>query len=223
MEDAETQILRKGGMQRRFLNVVIMVLFLVSIIITVFICQGESTETEGEDISIVIQQLKSSKIAEKIHLQQVKEIVTIEKKQTEITTSPLPRIPYPHLIGEVDLLAQIIECEAGKGYAEHFWSGSVVINRIDAEDGEFANVNTIKEVLEQRGQYDSKTKEEIRNGIEPSEMSLEIARGLIFGTIEIPDKTILFQMQYEPTGSWAQNLERVNLPGTYQYYARLKK
>ena len=80
------------------------------------------------------------------------------------------------------LLAQIAECEAG-GYGdinELLYICMVVVNRTKSNSRDFINVNTVEEVLTQKGQYPT-TYRKIRNGVIPSLLSLEAAHRVLSG------------------------------------------
>lgn len=114
------------------------------------------------------------------------------------------------------LLAQILHCETGgENSLEMCYVGSVVLNRIRTDYHDFANINTVEEVLYQGygtplQQYANETIQKVEGGILPSEKALQVAHGLIYGTIECLPECILFQTAFVPEG-W--NTEVVDLPG----------
>ena len=131
---------------------------------------------------------------------------------------------FPEYSDETYLLAQIVYCEAGgQGSSEMSYVGSVVINRARTDYHDFRTVDTIREVLYQgygtsAQQYAEETIDKIEDGIEPSEDAIEVASGLIDGTIDCLDEEILFQMEdYMPT--W-DGIEEVYIPGATELYAR---
>ena len=142
---------------------------------------------------------------------------TIQVEAAEVTG-------FPEYSDETYLLAQIVYCEAGaQGKAEMSYVGSVVINRARTDYHDFRAVDTIREVLYQgygtpAQQYAEETIDKIEDGIEPSEDAIEVASGLIDGTIDCLDEEILFQMEdYMPT--W-DGIEEVYIPGATELYAR---
>lgn len=133
-------------------------------------------------------------------------------------------IGFPEYSDETYLLAQILYCEAGgQGKAEMSYVGSVVINRACTDYHDFQSVDTIREVLYQgygtsAQQYAEETIDKIEDGIEPSDDAMEVAEGLIDGTIDCLDEEILFQMEdWMPT--W-DGIEEVYIPGATELYAR---
>ena len=131
---------------------------------------------------------------------------------------------FPEYSDETFLLAQIVYCEAGgQGSSEMSYVGSVVINRARTDYYDFRNVDTIREVLYQgygtsAQQYAEETINKIEDGIEPSENAMEVASGLISGSIDCLDEEILFQMEdWMPT--W-DGIEEVYIPGATELYAR---
>ncbi len=120
------------------------------------------------------------------------------------------------------LLAQILECEAGgEGKREMFYVGSVVLNRARTDYWEFEEVYTIIEVLYQfygnkrRQQYDDRTIGKIESGIVPSDSALEVAKGLLDGSLECLPEYVLFQTLEELNGL---KVEEVYLPGAVHHY-----
>lgn len=114
---------------------------------------------------------------------------------------------------EVYLLAQILFCEVGgQNTTEMSYCGSVIINRARSNNRDFANVSSIREVLYQPGQYGIYTLSKIERGIQPTQENLDVARGLLNGTIECLPEDILYQVSAgcNPGG----NTEQVFLPGT---------
>lgn len=113
---------------------------------------------------------------------------------------------------DVYLLAQILYCEVGgENTTEMSYCGSVIINRARSNVSDFVNVHTIWEVLYQPGQYGRYTLSKIEGGIEPTQANIDVARGLLNGTIECLPADILYQVTagYDPGG----NTEQVFLPG----------
>ena len=142
---------------------------------------------------------------------------TIQVEAAEVTG-------FPEYSDETYLLAQIVYCEAGgQGSSEMSYVGSVVINRARTDYHDFQSVDTIREVLYQgygtsAQQYAEETIDKIEDGIEPSDDAMEVASGLIDGTIDCLDEEILFQMEdWMPT--W-DGIEEVYIPGATELYAR---
>lgn len=142
---------------------------------------------------------------------------TIQVEAAEVTG-------FPEYSDETYLLAQIVYCEAGgQGSSEMSYVGSVVINRARTDYHDFRAVDTIREVLYQgygtsAQQYAEETIDKIEDGIEPSDDAIEVASGLIDGTIDCLDEEILFQMEdWMPT--W-DGIEEVYIPGATELYAR---
>lgn len=128
---------------------------------------------------------------------------------------------FPEYADEELLLAKIIEIESGKTREDRIYVGSVIINRARTNYRDFRSVDTISEVLHQKKpvqQYATVTIEKIESCIPTSE-SLEVAQGLIDGSIECLDESVLFQLTYKE--SWVEGeLEDVILEGAVQYYGR---
>ena len=142
---------------------------------------------------------------------------TIQVEAAEVTG-------FPEYSDETYLLAQIVYCEAGgQGSSEMSYVGSVVINRARTDYHDFRAVDTIREDLYQgygtsAQQYAEETIDKIEDGIEPSDDAIEVASGLIDGTIDCLDEEILFQMEdWMPT--W-DGIEEVYIPGATELYAR---
>lgn len=99
---------------------------------------------------------------------------------------------------ELNLLAKIIWAEAGSNWLSDEWKmsvGEVVLNRVASP--EFPN--TIKEVIEQPGQYYGKNNSWF-NSVKPSEKCIEIAKRLLNGERYINDPSVVFQANF-PQGS----------------------
>lgn len=125
---------------------------------------------------------------------------------------------FKHLIGEVDLLAKIIEIEAAKSMEDRRRVGSILLNRTSTTYENFRDVHTIKEVFWQGIQYNDISKQRIKEGIEASPEAKEVAYGLIMGEIPCLEEKILFQSSEEK--SWmVGRLASANLPNSEQYYA----
>lgn len=131
---------------------------------------------------------------------------------------------FPEYANEAYLLAQIIECEAGKTFEDKIYVASVIINRARTNYYSFSQLGSIRDVLYQNfgrsgQQYATATVRKVEAGITPSEDSLRAANGLIDGSIECLKEEVLFQdTTYR---SWmAGKLEEVKLEGSCQYYGR---
>jgi hypothetical protein len=81
------------------------------------------------------------------------------------------------------LLAQLLYCEAGGANSrnELLYVGKVALNRMTTDYHDFKSVNTLEEVINQKGQYASATKEKIAAGVEPTPECLEAAHALLTG------------------------------------------
>lgn len=111
----------------------------------------------------------------------VREITTIAEQ--EITTTQKDK-PVNYTDNDVYLLAQILYAEAGGcGKAEMSKVGQVVLNRMNTNYWEFAECNTIYEVLCQENGYPT-TLWKINNGIKPSKLALQVAEGLLSGNLD---------------------------------------
>lgn len=96
------------------------------------------------------------------------------------------------------LLSKVIEIEAGSAWLSDSWKlavGEVVLNRVDSP--EFPD--TIKDVIEQPGQYYGKNSTYFKSVI-PSEKSVELTRYLLEGNRSFP-KSVVFQSNYASLGS----------------------
>lgn len=129
---------------------------------------------------------------------------------------------FSEFSGEVYLLGQLITCESGSTREDMIAVGSVVLNRARTNYRDFRNVSTIREVIYQGNGRQYSTLGRIKAGVKPSQEALEVAEGLISGEIECLEERILFQNNSKFTGSWAEKLEYVDLPGVCQYYATPK-
>ena len=162
-------------------------------------------------------------------------LATISKNETETVKASqeeeevdLEIKGFPEYADEVYLLAQIIECEAGKTYEDRVYTGSVVINRARTNYDDFASVHTIKQVLYQgyygggSQQYETTTIKKVESGVQPSEDSLKVAEGLIAGEINCLEERVLFQTTHKPTSALGNNLIDCNLSNSCQYFGSPK-
>lgn len=155
-----------------------------------------TTKVSVEHVDEVITDITSESIAEpvtEITTEIVKETTTKVVEETtkkEVVsvkvTAPKVRTKSASQFSdeEIYLFAQILYCEAGGASKNEMARvGQVVLNRMYTDYWEFEDVNTFYEVLTQNGQY-PETWAKIRNGIVPSDDAIEVAEGLLDGTID---------------------------------------
>jgi len=131
-------------------------------------------------------------------------LVLLQKQ--EVQAAPLKENPYALKVEqalpmeyteeELIILATVIHAEASIcDDAEKYRVGNVVINRInDTEHSEFENVNSIIEVIYQKGQFTCVEGNAWKEG--PTEKELEIAKELLDGKRVIPDYVVWFSKQH---------------------------
>ena len=122
---------------------------------------------------------------------------------------------------DIYLFAQILYCEAGGESKEEMARvGQVVLNRINTDYWEFEDVNTFYEVVTQKGQY-PETWAKIRRGIKPSEDAIEVAEGLVNGTIDSGlGEDVYWQTGFVPDWN-ARVILKTRCDNGYHYYSVL--
>lgn len=135
-----------------------------------------------------------------------KKVESTTKKSVETTTKKVEATSRKNTYTSADtyLLAQIIQAEASICSRDEMAKvGKVVLNRVETNYPDFKNCNTIREVLNQPGQYASQTLREIEKGIKPSKNAMEVAEGLVNGTIDSGfDKNVLWQVGLDMEVTW---------------------
>ena len=114
---------------------------------------------------------------------------------------------------ELWLLSKIIYAEAGSNWLDMDWKmavGEVVLNRMASP--EFPN--TMREVLEQPGQYYGRGSRYFEN-IKPSAESVEAARRLLEGERVLGEPGVVFQSNYRLGGGVFLELRDTLLGSTY--------
>ena len=117
-----------------------------------------------------------------------------------------------------ELIARIIQCEAG-GEGDNGMKAvaSVIMNRVNATEGEYARVSqggSVRNIIYQKGQFDCATEtlygkynsQNIYN-MNPTEVEYNIADWALFGN-KIPEAG---------TCLWYMNPFRPSCPGTFPY------
>ena len=135
-------------------------------------------------------------------------------RNNKITFNELPNkiITYEDL----SYLSKIIYAEAGSYWLSDYWKmcvGEVVLNRTISP--EFPD--TIKDVIEQEGQYYGKNSTYFKN-ISPSMRCVDIARRLLEGERIIADDSVVFQANFEQGGGTYLALYDNKLGWTYFCY-----
>jgi len=122
---------------------------------------------------------------------------------------------------EIYLFAQILYCEAGGESKEEMARvGQVVLNRMNTDYWEFEDVNTFYEVVTQKGQY-PETWAKIKNGIVPSEDAIEVAEGLVNGTVDSGlGEDVYWQTGFVPDWN-ARVILKTKCDNGYHYYSVL--
>ena len=117
--------------------------------------------------------------------------------ETSEEVSNYSNIEYPY--EDEYLLAQLMFCEAGGcDKSEMARCGQVVLNRVTSNLPDFANCNSIRDVITQKGQY-PQTWAKIVRGIKPSDEALEVSHGLLEGTLDSGlSEDVLWQTGFIP-------------------------
>ena len=150
------------------------------------------------------------------------EIKLEEEVKKEEVRIGAQRMQLAHVKCEEKKLALMMEAEAApKDSVALYRVGSVVLNRVRTTYTDFKIVNTVTDVLHQiiggHRQYDSETIRYAESGRKPSDLSLQIAQGLIDGTIEILPEEILYQTQRMQ--AWmAHKVKSAELENPDQFY-----
>lgn len=115
------------------------------------------------------------------------------------------------------LVAKIVQAEAGSAWLSQEWKmcvGEVVLNRVASP--EFPN--TIKEVLEQKGQYYGKNSTYFNN-IKPSIESVNATARLFNGERILNNKSVVFQANFKQGSGVHMNFYDKHLGNTYFCYS----
>lgn len=115
------------------------------------------------------------------------------------------------------LLAKIIEAEAGSAWLSEQWKlsvGEVVLNRVASP--EFPN--TVREVIEQPGQYYGPSSSFFR-GLCPTEQAARLAQRLLEGERVLNEPSVVFQANFPLGGGVYQTLTDSQLGSTYLCYS----
>ena len=154
---------------------------------------------------------------------ELKKETTTKKESVTATAAPNARAKSgsKYTDEEIYLFAQIIYCEAGaESKAEMARVGQVVLNRMNTDYWEFEDVDTFYEVVTQKGQY-PETWAKIKDGIVPSKAAMEVAKGLINGTIDSGlSDDVYWQTGFVPTWN-AKVVFKSKIRSGYHYYSVL--
>ncbi|MCI5754643.1 MAG: cell wall hydrolase [Clostridiales bacterium] len=115
------------------------------------------------------------------------------------------------------LLAKIIQAEAGSAWLSEQWKmsvGEVVLNRVASP--EFPN--TVREVIEQPGQYYGPSSTFFRN-LRPSEEAARLAQRLLEGERVLNEPSVVFQANFPLGGGVFLHLIDSQLGSTYLCYS----
>lgn len=118
---------------------------------------------------------------------------------------------------DLSYLSKIIYAEAGSYWLSDTWKmcvGEVVLNRVNSP--EFPD--TIKDVIEQEGQYYGANSNYFRN-LNPSMRCVELARKLLNGERVMYDDTVVFQANFKQGGGACLALYDKYLGWTYFCYS----
>ena len=128
---------------------------------------------------------------------------TTQKVTTTKAQTTTKKVSKTYTESDKYLLAQIVYAEAGGcNKAEMAKVGQVVLNRVRTKHDDFKNCNTIREVLNQKGQY-PQTVRKINNGIKPSQDAIEVAEGLLSGTLDSGlSQNVLWQVGVKMAITW---------------------
>lgn len=147
-----------------------------------------------------------------------------KKRQEEMSKQNIQKQMLARFTNEADLLAKILYCEAGStefsqsNYYDMIYTVSVVINRARTKFGIFSRVNTIREVLNQPGQYSEITIKKIETGIEAPPSCKEMVTKILNGEIPILYEGVLNQTGFKiPEEEW--QVTEISLPYMRQHYA----
>ena len=155
---------------------------------------GKATKT---DIDLDVVQMAQTEETTEATTERTTEAVT--EATTEETTEATTESPTESYYSEEDLywLSHVIAAEVGDStYESKAMCGLVVMNRVNSVS---FKANTIEDVLFSPGQYATVRSGRIYN--EPDEESVEVARKILSGTIEIQiPENVVYQAMF-PQGS----------------------
>lgn len=145
----------------------------------------------------------------------------LQRQQDAEFQAELTNRGFPEYADEVDWLSMVLFYEVGNSTREDMiYTGSVVINRARTQYSFFKKYNTIYAVLHQSGQYSTieKIDASMNKGEKASQECIEVAQGLIDGSIRCLEECVLFQLLHKPKSSLGKNLIDAILPGAHEYY-----
>lgn len=154
-------------------------------------------ETTTEVVTPTVENATADTTKPKLYFIENTEEALVQPLKYETTTEK----QKAYSDSEMYLLAQVLYAEAGGCDKEEMARvGQVVLNRINTDYWEFADNDSVIEVISKDNEY-PETLSRIRNGLEPSEDSLEVAEGLLEGTIDSGlSEDVYWQTGFEP--SW---------------------
>ena len=184
---------------------------------------AESTTELTTEATTKAITIATTKAVEKTTIKVVEETTAKKEVVTVKATAPKVRAKSgsEYTDEEIYLFAQILYCEAGGESKEEMARvGQVVLNRINTDYWEFEDVNTFYEVVTQKGQY-PETWAKIRRGITPSQDALEVAEGLVNGTIDSGlGEDVYWQTGFVPDWN-ARVILKTKCDNGYHYYSVL--
>ena len=185
----------------------------------------EATTETQEPITEATTEATTEPTTKRVEETTTKVVEKTTKKET-VTAIAAPNVREKSSNGkysekDIYLFAQILYCEAGgESKAEMARVGQVVLNRMNTDYWEFAKCKTINQVLRQSGQY-PETVAKIDRGIKPSQAAMEVARGLLNGTIDSGlGEDVYWQTGFVPDWN-ARVILKTPCDSGYHYYSVL--
>lgn len=178
---------------------------------TEIVTETTIVETTTEVVTPTVENATADTTKPKLYFIENTEKALVQPLKYETTTEK----QKAYSDSELYLLAQVLYAEAGGcGKEEMARVGQVVLNRINTDYWEFADNDSVIEVISKDNEY-PETLSRIRNGLEPSRDSLQVAEGLLNGEIDSGlSEDVYWQTGFEP--SW--NV-RVVYQSQWHYYA----
>ncbi len=145
------------------------------------------------------------------------EAETARNRKIDILRMQAVKISYEDL----KLLSKIITAEAGSYWLDEDWkmaTGEVVLNRVASP--EFPN--TVREVLEQPGQYYGKGNRYFTN-LKPYEICVDVAARLLNGERILNDSAVVFQANFiQGSGVHTKRVDQYLGPTYYCYSSHME-
>lgn len=180
--DETPPVLEKLKIVRRVRSALTLVVFILLVFCTSISVSAEETQSEDsleESDTAILSEVNTStlEIVEEVETMQLEEDTSLSDEPMEYTQKDL------------SLLATLIYAEAGScDEMEKLRVGNVVLNRVKDNSKEFKN--TLREVIYQKGQFESVDGRAWNRG--PTQREMEIAYQLLNGKRVLPDSVVWF-------------------------------